>query len=152
MCIRDRSRAYDKVVALIAEQLGVEGLSVAEMADLMLENPVVVEEVLEEVRKNGSEYMWAWEETPHSIAHGVLDDETYDWYTIVRGMLSTGGYPVTVDDGDVIKAYELGHSTMKVNVCHTGACGFGGLLQQAGAGALAAGGSNVVVFTGQVRA
>ena len=23
--------------------------------------------------------MWAWETTPASVAHGILDDETYDW-------------------------------------------------------------------------
>ena len=26
-----------------------------------------------------SEFMWPWEEEPTSVAHGILDDETYDW-------------------------------------------------------------------------
>ena len=29
--------------------------------------------------------MRPWESEPHSIAHGILDDETYDWCEIVRG-------------------------------------------------------------------
>ncbi|MDR1709906.1 MAG: pyridoxal-phosphate dependent enzyme, partial [Candidatus Accumulibacter sp.] len=33
-----------------------------------------------------SRYMRPWETAPHSIAHGILDDETYDWLEIVRAM------------------------------------------------------------------
>ena len=45
-----------------------------------------------------SEFMWPWESEPHSIAHGILDDETYDWLAVVEGMLSTGGSPLVVDE------------------------------------------------------
>ncbi len=31
--------------------------------------------------------MWPWETEPHSVAHGILDDETYDWLAVVEGML-----------------------------------------------------------------
>jgi len=31
--------------------------------------------------------MWPWEETPRSVAHGILDDETYDWLAIVKGIM-----------------------------------------------------------------
>jgi hypothetical protein len=33
-------------------------------------------------------FMWPWETPPHSIASGILDDETYDWLAIVRAMLA----------------------------------------------------------------
>ena len=32
-----------------------------------------------------SAFMWPWESEPHSIAHGILDDETYDWLVARRG-------------------------------------------------------------------
>ena len=35
---------------------------------------------------------------PHSVAHGILDDETYDWLAVVEGMLATGGTPVVVGE------------------------------------------------------
>ncbi len=45
-----------------------------------------------------SEFMWPWESEPHSVAHGILDDETYDWLAVVEGMLATGGAPVVVGE------------------------------------------------------
>ena len=45
-----------------------------------------------------SEFMWPWEHEPHSIAHGILDDETYDWLAVVEGMLATGGGPLVVGE------------------------------------------------------
>ena len=33
-----------------------------------------------------SQFMWPWEEPPHSVASGILDDETYDWLAILRGV------------------------------------------------------------------
>jgi threonine synthase len=42
------------------------------------------------------EFMWPWEQQPHSIAHGILDDETYDWLAVVTGMFDSGGSPLVV--------------------------------------------------------
>jgi hypothetical protein len=46
--------------------------------------------------------MWPWNEEPRSIAHGIRDDETYDWFTIVTGMLASG------DEGDDTALTERG--------------------------------------------
>ena len=43
--------------------------------------------------RHRSAFMWPWEEEPRSVAHGILDDETYDWLAVVEGMLATGGRP-----------------------------------------------------------
>ena len=48
--------------------------------------------------RHRSEYMWAWETEPVAIAHGILDDETYDWLAVVRAMLLTGGRTIVVDE------------------------------------------------------
>ena len=67
-----------------------------------------------------SEFMWPWEEEPHSIAHGILDDETYDWLAVVRGMLETGGSPVVVDEATLREANDLGRETTGIDADHTG--------------------------------
>eukprot|EP00658_Telonema_sp_P-2_P064142 TRINITY_DN53027_c0_g1_i1.p1 TRINITY_DN53027_c0_g1~~TRINITY_DN53027_c0_g1_i1.p1 ORF type:complete len:169 (-),score=37.03 TRINITY_DN53027_c0_g1_i1:165-671(-) len=146
-------RAYDRVVKLVGDAVsGFEGLGSAQVASKLAENPEAVEEALKYVRAHAEEFMWAWEETPHSIAHGVLDDETYDWYTIVTGMISTQGFPITVEDDSVITAYELGHA-IGMDVCHTGACGLGGLVHFSGGAQNQTDEdvSSLVYFTGQVR-
>ena len=76
-----------------------------------------------------SEFMWPWEEEPHSIAHGILDDETYDWLAIVKGMRASGGGPVVVDEPVLIDAYNCARETTGLNVDHTGAAGLAGLVQ-----------------------
>ena len=44
-----------------------------------------------------SAFMWPWEEPPHSIASGILDDETTTGWPL-RGMQATGGTAVVVDE------------------------------------------------------
>ena len=72
-------------------------------------------------------YMWAWEDTPHSIAHGILDDETYDWFAIVEGMLESGGWPVVVDEPLLAEARDMAIAG-GVNADATGAASLAGML------------------------
>ena len=71
-----------------------------------------------------------------SIARGILDDETYDWYEPVAAMLETGGSVIVVDDAKLQQAETLVRSATEVEVDATGAAGFAGLLVLAGAGEL----------------
>ena len=57
-----------------------------------------------------SEFMWPWETVPHSLAHGILDDETYDWVALVEAMLTTGGKALVVSEEEIAEANELGAS------------------------------------------
>ena len=43
---------------------------------------------LRRVAQHRSRYMWPWETAPVSVAHGILDDETYDWLAVERAMLT----------------------------------------------------------------
>ncbi|MBI5168375.1 MAG: pyridoxal-phosphate dependent enzyme [Candidatus Eisenbacteria bacterium] len=72
-------------------------------------------------------YMWAWELAPHSIAHGILDDETYDWFAIVEGMLESGGWPVVVDEALLAEARDMAQAA-GVRADATGAASLAGLL------------------------
>ena len=72
--------------------------------------------------------MWPWESVPHSIAHGILDDETYDWLEIVKAMQQTGGRSLVVDEDVLERAYELGRRVTGIPVSATGSAGLAGLM------------------------
>ena len=71
--------------------------------------------------------MWPWETEPKSIAHGILDDETYDWFAVVEGMLQTGGYPVVVSEEDLVEANQLSREHTGIRADHTDTAGLAGL-------------------------
>ena len=76
-----------------------------------------------------SEHMWAWETEPHSLADGILDDETYDWVADVIELRATGGRVVVAGEQNVIRSSLIAPSIAGVNVSPTGAAGLAGLLQ-----------------------
>jgi threonine synthase len=95
--------------------------------------------------------MVPWEETPHSIAHGILDDETYDWLAIVKGMLDTGGGPVVVTEETLKEANDVARTATGINVDHTGSAGLAGLLQLQREGLVKPGEKAAVIFSGVRR-
>ena len=98
-----------------------------------------------------SAFMWPWEEVPHSIAEGILDDETYDWAAVLRGMEATGGTTVVADEETLKEANRLALETTSVKVSHTGSAGLAGLLCLRRDGIIAAGARVGVLFTGVQR-
>lgn len=76
-----------------------------------------------------NECMWAWETEPHSLADGILDDETYDWVSILDAMADTDGSPVVATEANIIRAHELAHQHTSIAVSATGSAGLAGLLQ-----------------------
>jgi threonine synthase len=72
--------------------------------------------------------MWAWESTPASVAHGILDDETYDWLAVVRGMSETGGSVLVASEQQLVEANRLARRATRIDVDHTGSAGLAGLL------------------------
>jgi threonine synthase len=87
-----------------------------------------------------SQFMWPWESAPHSIAGGILDDETYDWAAVLRGVLSTGGSVITVSEDELREANRIAGD----GVSATGSAGLAGALQLDGDL-----GSAGVLFTGR---
>jgi hypothetical protein len=80
-----------------------------------------------------ADFMFPWAD-PHSVASGILDDETYDWLALCDGLLETGGSAHHVEDPLICDAKAFALGTMGVNACHTGSAGFAGLLQHRGVG------------------
>ena len=86
-----------------------------------------------------------------SIAHGILDDETYDWLAVVEAMLATGGRPVVVDEDRLAEANALARAATGIDVDVTGSAGLAGLLDLHAAGEIGPDERVAVLFTGVVR-
>jgi threonine synthase len=128
-------RAFDRVAALLDGQSG----------------PDPIHRALRQAAQHRSEFMWPWETTPHSIAHGILDDETYDWLAVVEAMLVTGGRPVVVGEEELEKANALALETTGIQVDPTGSAGLAGLVALREQGVVGPGESVAVLFTGGRR-
>jgi threonine synthase len=137
-------RAYDRVAARLrartdAPEAGIGRDSRIARAELTY------------VAHHRSEFMWPWESEPRSIAHGILDDETYDWLAVVQGMLVTGGSPVVVDETVLVEANDLARATTGTNADHTGTAGLAGLVDLVRQGSVGPGESVGVIFSGVQR-
>jgi len=97
------------------------------------------------------EFMRPWEEEPHSVAHGILDDETYDWVAVVDAMLATGGKPLVVAEPALLEANDLGRRATGIVADATGTAGLAGLLALREAGELHDDERVAVLFTGVDR-
>ena len=106
---------------------------------------------LERATKHRSEFMTPWETTPHSVAHGILDDETYDWLALVKGLLASRGSAVVADEATLREANTLAREATGIPVSHTGSAGLAGLLQLRRAGIVRPGEKALVLFSGVAR-
>jgi threonine synthase len=93
-----------------------------------------------------SRFMWPWETTPTSLAHGILDDETYDWWAIAEGMRASGGSTIVVDEAQVAAAYKAGRAHTDIAASATGTAGLAGVIAKPNAGKQIA-----VIFSGAER-
>lgn len=106
-----------------------------------------VTEALRHAATHRNTYMWAWEDEPHSVATGILDDETYDWLALVEAMITTGGWPVVVDESTLVEANAMSGS----DADETGTAGLAGLIQLRRDGVVANDERAVVLFSGLRR-
>lgn len=102
--------------------------------------------LLEEAARHRSRYMWPWDE-PRSVASGIIDDETYDWVAVVRGMLETGGSALVAGEQELVDAHTLA-AKAGFAASATGAAGLAGLAQLVGSGEVAATDKVLVLATG----
>ncbi len=114
-------------------------------------DPDRVEEALRYAAGHRAQFMWPWEEEPRSIAHGILDDETYDWLASLRGMATTGGSVVLVSEETLEEANALAHAATGIDVDHTGSAGLAGLLRLRNDAGIGPNERVAVLFTGARR-
>jgi threonine synthase len=153
-------RAYARVRGDALDRIGVvhalaieDGSRDAELAAALAapHAHAALDAALAHARAHRTEYMWPWESAPHSIAHGILDDETYDWFALVEGMLRTGGWPVTADEATLAEARTLARDVAKIPADATGAAALAGLLALRAAGTVAADECVAALVTGRER-
>jgi threonine dehydratase len=116
-----------------------------------LQDGLSVEKALSHAAHHRSRYMWPWEAVPLSVAGGILDDETYDWLAVMRGLISTSGSVVVVNDDFLEETNRLARDTTGINVDHTGSAGLAGLLQLSRDGQVPTGSDVAVIFSGARR-
>jgi len=113
--------------------------------------PEAVRQAMAEATAHRSAFMQPWEEAPHSVATGILDDETYDWRAVVEGMLTTGGRPLVVSEELLLEANRLAVSATGIRADPTGSAGLAGLLELRRSGAIGDTDRAAVLFTGIQR-
>lgn len=96
-------------------------------------------------------YMWAWHNPPKSIAHGILDDETYDFIDCVEAMIETGGMALAVSDDAIRHARDLTEGATSVPISYTGAAGLAGVLTARELGVVRDGDTALVILSGARR-
>ena len=82
--------------------------------------------VIEQPARYWPQVMRPWAE-PHSAADGILDDETYDWISVMEAMVDSGGSPIGAAEADIVRAHGLA-TEAGYRVSATGAAGLAGLL------------------------
>jgi threonine synthase len=113
----------------------------------------LVQSVLNDMAGKPGHFMWPWDGTvPHSLAHGILDDITYDWYYLLRAVLRSGGRAEILAEDTIHTSYEMAQHHTGIPVCPTGASGLAGLMQLQASGAIATGEAVSLFFTGFDRA
>jgi threonine synthase len=154
------NRAYDLLAGRVLGRMhrdGATGPAIPDdeggIADLMASPPgtAAAREELRYAATHRSEFMWPWEDEPKSIAHGILDDETYDWLAIVDGMRTTAGFPVLADEETLAEANDLAAARTSIPVDHTGSAGLAGLLELQHRGLVGPQERVAVLFTGVRR-
>jgi threonine synthase len=147
-------RAWERLVARVAPRLGLDptlpDAAIADRLRLPASEPVVREELAHAARHR-AEFMWPWEAAPVSIAHGIVDDETYDWLAIVRGMAESGGFPVVVTEAQLVEANAVGRRCTGIPVDETGSAGLAGWMELQRRGSLGDGETVAVIFSGVRR-
>jgi hypothetical protein len=114
--------------------------------------PALVADVLDQAARTPAAFMWAWDgDAPVSLAHGILDDETYDWLSLARLMLKSGGQAITISEDLVGQAHALSKSRTAIRASATGSAGLAGLIALKDQGVIGPADSVGLFFTGVDR-
>jgi threonine synthase len=99
-------------------------------------------------RAHRRDFMWPWEPPGASVATGILDDEAYDWASVVDALLRTGGTALAVGEDDLRRANDLARSATGIDVDPTGSAGLAGLVALRDRRAISRHARAAVLFTG----
>ncbi len=126
--------AWQRIRSIMADEVGLDPVpdNDRRLAQLLVEHG---DDARFAARIAGADdAMTPWPGFPASVATGILDDVTYDWKTVLRHQLRTGGWPVLVDEDDFVRATDrltialAGLDPTLPRPDATGAAGFAGYL------------------------
>lgn len=125
------ARSWERVAARVLERMGEEpeGTPRARADRVRGADPSLIDEELRYAATHRAEFMWPWEEEPRSVAGAIIDDETYDWVACVRGMLRSGGYPISVEEETFTRANQIAQKTTGIPIGPSGSAGLAGVVQ-----------------------
>ncbi len=103
-------------------------------------------EALGDAARHRSRFMQPWDSVPMSLAHGILDDETYDWWEVIKAMRESDGEAVVADEAAIERALDLVRAHTGIPASATGSAGLAGLL-----GGRGPGGPTAAVLSGVER-
>ncbi len=93
---------------------------VAAFVQRSFESPAV-QSFLKDMAGEAGHIMWPWDGgPPHSLAHGILDDVTYDWYYLLCAVLRSGGRAEILLEDTIRDAYNMAQSHTGIPVCRPG--------------------------------
>ena len=144
-----RTVAERALTALGKAQLFDHGDDVVAGALVTSEARSAVESALQWALTHRPSVMRVWAD-PHSVATGILDDEAYDWAALVRAMLVSGGWPITVTD-EHIRSATVAINAASIDADETGSAAAAGLLAFRERFDAPAGGRVAVTVTGVRR-
>ena len=142
-------RAYRRLSACLLGE--TDGSDPTRAAELLAMGRAAIEGALDGARRRRSQFMWPWESVPRSIAGGILDDETYDWFQVVRAMIQHGGWPVVVPEARLVEAQRVAEEVWRRPADATGCAGLAGLLELDARGELGRDECTGVLITGAAR-
>ena len=93
-----------------------------------------------------SAFMWPWDQ-PTSVASGIIDDETYDWLAVVKGMLATGGTAIVASEGELRGAHAAARAA-GFPASPTGSAGLAGVTKLVREGTIGGSDRVAVLVTG----
>ena len=146
-------RAWEGFALRVARRLDEKPAGDRDTAELLAHptSRTVVLQELEYAARHRGEFMWPWEETPHSVATGILDDECYDWWALLRGMVLSGGIPAVADESTLRRANDLAKQLTPIPVSATGSAGLAGWMSLLKQGLIESSETAAVLFTGVER-
>jgi len=149
-----RTLARDLWAALVAAGApDEEPGSDREMARWLLRNAKesVNARVFAAAGRQRGRYMQTVPGQPTSVASGILDNETYDGFAVLRAQIETGGWPVVVSEADLVAGRDEGRVQTGLNLDATGAAGLAAALAARQAGDIAPEATCAVLLTGTQR-
>lgn len=108
-----------------------------------------VDATFSDAAARADELMRPWS-GPASVATGILDDVTYDWLGMIRGLLLTGGGSIVAPESDIEAAHQRVVEA-GFDASHTGTAGYAGLLAALRAGVISPAERAAVLITGVQR-